>query len=691
MTSSQSYGELEIRVFPATGEGFPVEVTLDHTRELAKSVLDPAILPWPPDLPRADAGVRLRDWFFGNGAVTAAWAEARALRPQRRVRVRVDPNAAGLHVLPWEALLTPEGDAGALVAAGESTPFSRFLAGRWHPGGPVFTRPLRIAVAVANPDNLADYGLSPVDIDAERTLLADLCHGLDVELRLVDPPCTLAALEDAVRAGCHILHFVGHGLYTGDETGGVLVLADDANQVQLVTGAQVASMLARLLGDADMAQEDKLRLLFLASCRSATSSPADAFRGVAPQLVAAGVPAVIAMQDLVEEESARAFTAMLYTQLLQHGLIDLAANQARAALLTGERRGAATPVLFMRLPDGALLGQRGVITSDREELFWPFLLENINRGQCTPFLGPRVNTGLLPDQSDIAARLADKYHYPLEDRERLVRVAQFIALNDPGILRADFMRLLQRSLFSFLDIVPTDEQKRRFRNASFVETMTALDWSARVLEVREHEIHHLLADLGLPLYATTNTDNFMVAALAHAGVAPRQIGPRWQLPDAGTPQYVLTPEPSAAQPVVLHLNGFMGDPEQERAMVLSEDDYLQHIVRLTRDQDMLLPMNVLRMLSEHSFLFMGYQLEDWEFRTILQSLIKPIAGSDRARKMHVGVQLEANSSTSADEAREYLGRYLGRFNISIYWGRPQQFAAELRSRWQEYLAGDDDW
>jgi hypothetical protein len=48
------------------------------------------------------------------------------------------------------------------------------------------------------------------------------------------------------------------------------------------------------------------------------------------------------------------FSAALYERLLAHGLIDLAANEARGTLLTAGRPDAAVPVLFMRLRDGRL-------------------------------------------------------------------------------------------------------------------------------------------------------------------------------------------------------------------------------------------------------------------------------------------------------------------------------------------------
>jgi hypothetical protein len=65
-----------------------------------------------------------------------------------------------------------------------------------------------------------------------------------------------------------------------------------------------------------------------------------------------GVPAVVAMQSLVTVETARRFSAECYRRLVKHGLIDLAVNEARSALVTSGRPDAGVPVLFMRLKSG---------------------------------------------------------------------------------------------------------------------------------------------------------------------------------------------------------------------------------------------------------------------------------------------------------------------------------------------------
>jgi hypothetical protein len=687
-----SFADLEIRILGAQDEGYPVELTLNSEQEFGRGILRADFLPWvPSDSPAAD-GQRLFEVLFADEKLRSAWENIRGQQPERRLRIRIGADAPELHVIPWELLQDPADGQAQVLAASTATPFSRYLAGRWQPGGPIFRRPVTVLVAIANPENLSvDFGLEAVDIDQEWALLQEAVKNLDLTLVQLPQPCTLQAIETHLREGCHILHFVGHGAYSSRNERAVLYLSDENEQVKLVDQNALGDMLARQLGEASTSQEDKLRLVFLASCQTASRSPADAFRGLAPRLIAAGVPAVIAMQDPVPLETARSFASTFYQRLMAHGLVDLASNEARSTLMSANLPGAAIPVLFSRLRSNRLLGQRGRITSVQEDTFWPFLLENIDRGQCTPFLGPRVNAGLLPSRETLAEKLADKYGYPLADRHRLVRVAQYMDINDPDLLNQDYIRLLQRSLFGYLDIKPTIEQKRQFRDASFSETAEALNWRERVLAIQENEIHHLLADLELPLYVTTNFDNFMVEALKHNGRTPRRLGPRWSQPEAGTPHFVIDPEPSREDPVVFQLNGFDTEPEQFRHMVLSEDDFLAYFVRLRRDQESILPMNMLRILSENSFLFLGYDLGDWEFRVILQGLIKPIAQTNLAKKRHVGVQLEVDQAPSPEKAMEYLGRYLDQFDIDIYWGTPQQFVAELHASWLEYVEMEDDW
>ena len=65
--------------------------------------------------------------------------------------------------------------------------------------------------------------------------------------------------------------------------------------------------------------------------------------------------------------------------------------------------------------------------SSLQDADWKVLLERINKGKCTPFLGGEASMGSIPRSSTIARELAAESGYPMEDSDSLPRVAQFIA------------------------------------------------------------------------------------------------------------------------------------------------------------------------------------------------------------------------------------------------------------------------
>ncbi len=702
MTQNKPYADLEIRILKQEKAGYPVEMTLNNERQFKRGYLAPRpeAESWDSILDPVATGQDLFDWFLTDGNLKEAWGQVREQRPHR-IRLRIDHETPELHPIPWELLQEPgEGDLSHNLAQRVETPFSRYLAGTWQPGNPILKRPIKMLVAVANPENLeADYKLSPIDVEQEYALIEAVTQGLAVACDLLPQPCTLSALEDKLKEGYHILHFIGHGSYNKKRAEAVLYMADEAKQVALVKDRDVATMLASQLASSDTQSEDKLRLVFLSSCQTATRSPADAFRGFAPRLVDAGVPAVLAMQDLVAVDTARTFTSTFYQQLLDHGLVDRASNEARAKIQTEQKSGPAIPVLFMRLRSGQLLGQRGKITSQKGQNFWDPLLENIGVGKCVVFLGPRANVGLLPNSATVAQKLLENRSYPLSrETHDLAKVTRYISLYwDDSELRRDYVMALRDGLLTNLQV--TDLIKEQYRQANLTKTIAGINWAQEILRQDETSLYHLLADLPIPLYLTTNVDNFMVEALKQKeGATPRRMGLRWKQTQQGSPEDVEAVTLKATEPIVLHLNGHDDEKAQFENLILTEDDYLAHLIRLHDQAHNILPANVITALADHSLLFLGYSLDDWEFRVIWQGLLQPI---EAKAKINVGVQLEAGSEDRLDNMLDYLNRYMRRRikEIDVYWGTPQQFVAELHHEWElvkdqikiKEEADDDDW
>ena len=357
MTKNSPYVDLEIRIdklektAAATQGRYPVELTLDDDRVFEEAYLSTDILPWRPGADPTEEGDRLFRWFLGDDRLQRQWERVRGQALQRRIRLRIDRDAPELHVLPWEVLRdTLTGTLADTLAANADTPFSRYLAGAWELVAAINQYPIRLLVAVANPQNLAEYSLSPIDVAEETAILNAAFSDLDpdrLDITFLEQPLTLNNLEAELRRRQpHLVHLIGHGQYHARREEALLYLADAENRVALVSATDLADMLHR--------SSHSPHLIFLASCQSATRSPADAFRGLAPSLIEAGVPAVVAMQDRVTVETARTFSRTFYQQLLRHGQVDLACNEARSSLLTSRLPGSQIPVLFSRLLDNQL-------------------------------------------------------------------------------------------------------------------------------------------------------------------------------------------------------------------------------------------------------------------------------------------------------------------------------------------------
>lgn len=317
------------------------------------------------------------------GAIRRAYEAAMGSGPpsvERPVRIRllIEPDAAELHALRWERLYHRLLGTWVPLSASADTPFSRYVPLEVAEPRPVATLPIRMLFVAADPTGLPT-AYPQVDVNeqidafrqgvraASRTdevqvtilpgegrsrLRPDLRAALIADgFEIADGPSTLAALLRLL-PGSHVLHFVGHGHLTVDPDGSArtaLFFERDDGSWQAVTDSQLVERLVAI----DAAPS----LVFLAACESAsgTAETAHPFVGLAPRLVAAGIPAVVAMQDIVPMETTRTLTLDFYRHLMEHGLVDVALAQSRRVLFDDERLDWTVPILFTRLRRGRLL------------------------------------------------------------------------------------------------------------------------------------------------------------------------------------------------------------------------------------------------------------------------------------------------------------------------------------------------
>jgi hypothetical protein len=341
--------DLEIRISRGSRD-YGVELTLNGGQVFGGGHLSRSILEWVPSGDATQDGLYLFESLFHEAAVRKGWHVARGLAQQqgalRRIRLRIDPDAAELHQLPWELMHDEE----VMLSACESTPFSRYLPVDKPWGGAVADRPIRVLGAIANPSDLAErYDLPPLNMRMERYLLASAFSGIDpqrIRLEFLPPPITLERLSHAMLEGYHWLHLVGHGRYNARQERMDLLLEDAHGSTRAIAGHLLCRMLAH--------QGAQPQLVFLSVCQSAVSPDGHVLGGMAAKLVEVGVPAVVAMRDRVQMRAAQHLTRTFYEGLARHGMADRALNQARDALLAADLPGVQSPVLFMRLPSGRL-------------------------------------------------------------------------------------------------------------------------------------------------------------------------------------------------------------------------------------------------------------------------------------------------------------------------------------------------
>jgi Integrase core domain/SIR2-like domain len=244
--------------------------------------------------------------------------------------------------------------------------------------------------------------------------------------------------------------------------------------------------------------------------------------------------------------------------------------------------------------------------STLKEKDWDLLLRRIKQGQCTPFLGAGACYGAIPLGRDLAQKWAGAKGYPMQDSHDLSRVAQYRAVTEDHI-------------------APKEEIKELFAQLSPPNFEDP------------DEPHGVLADLPFTMYMTTNYDDFMMRALKSRKRDPKQEYCRWNDHIKRQPPSILKSrpsfEPTVANPLVFHLHGCYQVPE---SLVLTEDDYLDFLVGITKDQQ-LIPPKIQQAFTGTSLLFLGYRITDWDLRILFRGIVEYMKKS--IARVHISVQL----------------------------------------------------
>lgn len=360
------YHDLDIVLIPSGARGYvrlarcgtrhgegreTVEVDVDALARAARCLDEPGGA--VDQAAQRALGLELHEGLLGGGSVGRQLDRCMdGARTQENAGVRVRLNleeVPSLAPLPWELLYLP-GDE-RFLASSTRTPLVRYLQSRAPNLGLEVRLPLRVLVVL--PENAA-RGDAPLDLAREKATLQRALQPLvradAADVRFLERRVTRARLRSALGGGLadlgeepfQIVCYAGHGHH--DEDRACLFLDADGGGVDEVDEGWLSGLFEG---------RDEVKLVVLNACQGATVSALRPFAGLAPRLVKAGVPAVVAMQYPVRDDEALTFAEVFYRALFRgpsRGRVEVALGEARKALRQDfpDSRGWGAPVLYMR-------------------------------------------------------------------------------------------------------------------------------------------------------------------------------------------------------------------------------------------------------------------------------------------------------------------------------------------------------
>lgn len=341
--------------------------------------------------------------------------------------------------------------------------------------------------------------------------------------------------------------------------------------------------------------------------------------------------------------------------------------------------------------------QNGKATSP----FWADTKRLIEEGDITPFISNFFSYQIFGsnDSRLVASAWADDLDSPAypDSNCDLARIAQFYSIqNSNREAKLNYLDSLKDYLFglaqeednadeALIESVMEDQEHKTFSEVAY-----------RLGYPKFKDEHYnplrLLAELPLPIYITTCYHDFLEVALSKAATKKEPVSEIYYWSDGlrhiesifdTNPDY----EPSIEQPLVYHLYGLDKYPE---SLVLTEDDYLNFLVRVTQeasevrytDQDKeyreQLPTSIIRALGT-PLLMLGYNVYDWEFRALFKGLVQP--KNDIRLAQSISIQVNPGDDEQAEKIKAYLIEYFKKSSFKVHWGDPETVVRELWEQW----------
>lgn len=310
---------------------------------------------------------------------------------------------------------------------------------------------------------------------------------------------------------------------------------------------------------------------------------------------------------------------------------------------------------------------------------WELIVPRIPAGECVAFLGAGANVApsgqtSLPLGAQVAAQLAEALTgVKVSEFDDLANVKPYAALRD-------YRELLRLGLYD-LPRVAFYVELRRDPAFLMQQLRTILDDTA----YKPSPVLRTLARLPFRLIVTTNYDNLMEKALDYVGVEYRRVVQPVGGFDEKTRRDLNDELAEWGDRLVLykihgsflHPDGNPGEGAGE--LLVTEEDYIRYLT-IANVQGRGVPNIVAGLLKASTILFLGYSLEDWDFRTIFKSLIEPLERHAQFR-----------SFAFQRKPSVHWTKFWSQKHVDIVDMDVSKFAEKLETKCAKFIRPEPDW
>jgi SIR2-like domain len=309
-----------------------------------------------------------------------------------------------------------------------------------------------------------------------------------------------------------------------------------------------------------------------------------------------------------------------------------------------------------------------------DQFEWDMIIEAVKDRRCVPFLGAGVNVSSgdyegLPLGGEVAQRLVERLlGQESLDLDQLVRI-------EPGPFGDRYDDLLRLSLQDLARVAL--HVQFRGDNANLIRLLRTILPDD---DCQPSKLLHTLARLPLQLIVTTNYDRLMEKALeANGNPSPLIVtqpihgfSPR----EHRDLQTQLTGNDSL---ILYKIHGsFVGDsnevpPGGSPPVIISEEDYIEFLI-IAGVRNVGIPRLISDKLVDSTLLFLGYGLEDWDFRTIYKALIERLPWREKRKSFAI----QRNPSKFWEDF--WASKQVKIYDVDLY-----EFADELERRYVKSL------